>query len=135
MGRNRGSRRKTKIEFPQDLGGIDGKKLNDLAEKMGKNHKGNTNQVRKMYNAFKKIQVEWNGADDKNQIVDKTIGDIHLVRPKLAYSAARNKKMKGLKNDIDRLINNLDPEVEDIENFFKLLEAFIGYHKYFTEVK
>lgn len=134
MGRNRGAKRRKKINFPDNLGDMDGENINDIAEKMGENHQGNKTQVRKMYNAFKKIQVEWNGAEDKEDVIDETISQIHLVRPKLAYSAARNDQMKGLKEDIDKLIENLEPEVDDINNFFKLMESFIGYHKYYTEV-
>ncbi|MFW6119822.1 MAG: type III-A CRISPR-associated protein Csm2 [Petrotogales bacterium] len=134
MGRKRGSRRRKNIEFPEKIGEMDGEEIRKIAEKMGESHQGNKNQVRKMYNAFKKIQVEWSGYEDKEGRIEETIGQIQLVRPKLAYSAGRNQEMNGLKKDIDKLIENLEPKVDDINNFFKLMESFIGYHKYYSEV-
>ncbi len=132
MSRKRGAKGRKSLDLPEDIGSLDGKEINELAEKMGKEHQGNKTQVRKIYNDIKKIQVDWNAVEDKEKEVQNTISELNLVRPKLAYAAARKEDIGGLKEAIDELIEKVD-DVEDIENFFKLMESFIGYHRYFSE--
>jgi len=133
MGRKRGAKGRKDLDLPKDIGSLDGKDINEIAEKMGEKHQGNKTQVRKIYNDIKKIQVDWNAVENKEEEIQETISALNLVRPKLAYAAARKKDLGSLKKEIDDLIENLNEEVEDVENFFKLMESFIGYHRYFTE--
>ncbi len=66
----------------------------------------------------------------------KNIVELHLLRPNLAYVAARNKneKAKKVMAFIDYLILRVD-EPEKQKSFNMLLEAIVAYHKYHYQSK
>jgi CRISPR-associated protein Csm2 len=59
--------------------------------------------------------------------------DLHLIRPNLAYVAARNEKSEAKKvmAFIDSLIQKVNSE-EEQNSFNKVMEALVAYHKYAT---
>ncbi|MEE6186941.1 type III-A CRISPR-associated protein Csm2 [Niabella digestorum] len=63
----------------------------------------------------------------------KTPIDLQLLRPNLAYVAARNEKLqaKQVMALIDHLIQQVDTE-EKQKHFKKVMEAIVAYHKYST---
>lgn len=123
------------LNIPEDIGGMSGKELVRLAEEMGEMYQGNKTQVRKIYNDIKKIQHDWKAKKENDENVDEVLNQLHLLKPKIAYAAARKKNMRKLKEDLEKIINNLKPKQKDIKNFFELMEAFIAYHAYYSEVK
>ena len=78
-----------------------------------------TNQLRNVYNEIVKIQ---------------TIRDLKLIRPNLAYIAARqdNKKAKEFMAFIDLLIQKVNTEKE-LQSFKKTMEAIVSYHKFYAK--
>jgi CRISPR type III-A-associated protein Csm2 len=66
----------------------------------------------------------------------KNLLALQLIRPNLAYVAARNKDIKAKKvmAFIDFLIQKVD-EPEKHKSFNKVLETMVAYHKYYYQPK
>lgn len=97
------------------------------AEKFGPHLKQNgleTNQVRKFLDAINRLKVKLSTESDFQAIEAEVI----LLKPKLAYAAARQKSAKDLRivmsDAIDRVTN-----VEDFYRLVQLIESTIAYHK------
>lgn len=80
-----------------------------------------TTQLRNVYNEIVKIE---------------SIGDLKLIRPHLAYVAARQDKDKEKAKEfmafIDLLIQQVNTEKE-LQSFKKTMEAIVAYHKYYAK--
>ena len=105
-----------------------GQPLVDAAEKLGaslKNRGLKTSQIRKVYGAVKKIQVS--EAFRQNDLI--------MLKPKLAYAAARNKAVTDLKDALTQAIDKVIDEVVEekkkfkFKNFVDFFEATLAYHK------
>ena len=64
-------------------------------------------------------------------IEQKTVIELQLIRPNIAYVAARNDKReaKQVMAFIDYLIQQVDTD-EKLKAFNKIMEAIVAYHKY-----
>ena len=83
-----------------------------------------TAQIRKVYGAVKKIQMS--REFDGNELV--------MLKPKLAYAAARNKVVTDLKDALTQAIDQVIDQVGDdqkkfFKNFVDFFEATLAYHK------
>ena len=58
----------------------------------------------------------------------KTVMDIKLLRPKLAYQAGREYKTKFFMDELDNLIKKID-NMEEVENFKQFFEAIVCYKR------
>lgn len=105
-----------------------GQPLVDAAENLGnklKNSGLKTSQIRKVYGAVKKIQV----SEEFQQ------NDLIMLKPKLAYAAARNRAVTDLKDALTQAIDKVIDEVDDekkkfkFKNFVDFFEATLAYHK------
>lgn len=76
-----------------------------------------TNQLRNIYDQVKKSHI--------NQV--------QMIRPKLAYVAARqnNPLAREIVKFFDELINNIDNE-KKLESFKDFFEAIVAYHKFYS---
>ena len=99
-----------------------GDALVTAAENIGRKlaRKLKTAQIRKVYSAVKKIQM--NKEFNRNELL--------LLKPKLAYAAARNKDVEELKEALTDAINQVDNE-NKFKNFVDFFEAILAYHKAF----
>lgn len=88
----------------------------NLGRKLARNLK--TSQIRKVYGAVKKIQMseEFN----RNELI--------MLKPKLAYAAARKAEVEELKDTLTNAINEVDDD-EKFKNFVDFFEAILAYHK------
>ena len=80
-----------------------------------------TTQIRKIYSAVKKIE---RSGFDQNKLV--------MLKPKLAYAAARNDQVTLLKEALTQAIdhiNQVEDKKEKFENFINFFEAILAYHK------
>ena len=77
-----------------------------------------TAQIRKVYSAVKKIQM--NTKFNRNELV--------MLKPKLAYAAARNKDVEELKAALTEAIDQVDSE-KTFKTFVDFFEAILAYHK------
>ena len=88
-----------------------------LGRKLARNLK--TAQIRKVYGAVKKIQMsEFN----RNELI--------MLKPKLAYAAARKPEVEDLKDTLTKAINEVDND-EKFKNFVDFFEAILAYHRAF----
>ena len=104
-----------------------GQPLVDAAQKLGETLEKRglkTSQIRKVYGAVKKIQMSTEF--DRNELV--------MLKPKLAYAAARNKAVTDLKDALTQAIDKVIDQVDDkqkkfFKNFVDFFEATLAYHK------
>lgn len=88
----------------------------NLGRKLARNLK--TSQIRKVYGAVKKIQM----SDEFNQ------NELIMLKPKLAYAAARKSEVEDLKNTLTEAINQVDNS-DKFKNFVDFFEAILAYHR------
>ena len=112
---------KPKVFSISDVIDQGGDPLVSTAKNLGTKLKGQglkTNQIRKVYTAVKKI--EWSGFD-QNQLI--------MLKPKLAYAAARHKPVEHLKDTLTEAIDNIGDSEKKFQNFVDFFEAILAYHK------
>jgi CRISPR-associated protein Csm2 len=86
------------------------------------------NQIRRFLDSVRKIE-----ANLKGKRFEEVKDAIMLLRPKLAYAAGREDKVKPLMNVLDPAIKSA-ATAENDENFKKLLrliEGIVAYHKFY----
>ena len=102
------------------------------ADRLGADLKQNrleTNQVRKFLDAINRIKADLidETTEDKDRF--KTIEvDIILLKPKLAYAAARQQAAKPLQEVLDAAIDRVE-SMPDFDRLVQLVESIIAYHK------
>lgn len=124
------------------------KDAEDIASQSLKNIK--THQIRNFYSSITKMKVDWRTGDLKHP--QKLQNAMVLIKPKLAYAAARNKNLEGFYELIKTLIEIASNELEEVkttfnteetkkeamktltsvyDNFIIFMEAIVAYHKYY----
>ena len=88
----------------------------NLGRKLARNLK--TAQIRKVYGAVKKIQM--NKEFNSNELI--------MLKPKLAYAAARKSEVEDLKDTLTQAINHVDNQ-QKFKNFVDFFEAILAYHR------
>lgn len=73
-----------------------------------------THQIRNFYGGITKIKVDWKNGKLKNP--KKLINAMVLIKPKLAYAAARNTNLKDFYEIIKSLIGIADKDLKTIGN-------------------
>ena len=93
----------------------------NAAETLGKKLAGDlkTSQIRKVYGAVKKIQMS--SKFQRNELV--------MLKPKLAYAAARNRAVEPLKDALVQAIDRVGEDPDRFKNFVDFFEAVLAYHK------
>lgn len=98
-----------------------GEPLIEAAEKLGEKLARNlkTSQIRRVYGAVKKIQM----SDEfhRNELV--------MLKPKLAYAAARNNAVMDLKDALTQAIDQVGDDPKKFKNFVDFFEAILAYHR------
>jgi CRISPR-associated protein Csm2 len=96
------------------------------AEKFGpalKQKRLETNQIRKFLDAVNQIK-----ANLANKHFEEMEVEVVLLKPKLAYAAARQDAVKLLSQVISAAIDRVHSK-EDFERLVQLMESIIAYHK------
>ena len=83
-----------------------------------------TNQVRKFLDAVNRLKAELAETGDFSKIETEVV----LLKPKLAYAAARQKAAKPLGEVISAAIDKVYSK-EDFERLVQFIESIIAYHK------
>lgn len=97
------------------------------AEKFGpylKQQRLETNQVRKFLDAINRLKSVL--AQENN--FSKIETEVVLLKPKLAYAAAREKAAKPLSQVMSKAIDKVENS-EDFERLVQFIESIIAYHK------
>ena len=119
-GGNRGQQASYKL--PDRVIEEGGEPLVEAAEKLGEKlvaRNLKTSQIRKVYGAVKKIQM-----GDKFHR-----NDLIMLKPKLAYAAARNNEVTDLKDALTQAIDRIGDDPQRFKNFVDFFEATLAYHK------
>lgn len=82
-----------------------------------------TNQIRKFLDAVNQSKAKLVGAD-----FAAVETEIVLLKPKLAYAAARQRAVKPLSTIMSIAIDKVHSK-EDFDRFVQLIESIIAYHK------
>ena len=93
-----------------------------------KNQRLETNQIRKFLDAINRLKVKLAQDKDDQQIFSEIESEIVLLKPKLAYAAARQKAAKPLSDVMSTAIDHVH-SVEDFKRLVQLIESIIAYHK------
>lgn len=110
--------------------GLKGYKIRELvrhAEEFGpylKQQRLETNQVRKFLDAINRLKAELVDTGDFSKIETEVV----LLKPKLAYAAARQKAAKPLCDVMSVAIDKVHSK-EDFERLVQFIESIIAYHK------
>ncbi|MBE9186346.1 type III-A CRISPR-associated protein Csm2 [Microcoleus sp. LEGE 07076] len=83
-----------------------------------------TNQVRKFLDAVNQMKVTLAQTNDFSKIEIEVV----LLKPKLAYAAARQKAAKPMSDVMSAAIDKVR-STEDFERLVQLIESIIAYHK------
>lgn len=83
-----------------------------------------TNQVRKFLDAINRIKADLASKDNFAQIEAEVV----LLKPKLAYAAARQKAAKPLSEVMSTAIDKVY-SLEDFRRLVQFIESIIAYHK------
>jgi CRISPR-associated protein Csm2 len=105
--------------------------LVEHAEKFGpylKSQRLETNQIRKFLDAINRIKVQSIQSDGKRTPFTEIETDIVLLKPKLAYAAARQSAVKPLSRVMSAAIDKVENS-EDFERLVQFIESIIAYHK------
>lgn len=121
---------KQKFEFKPEYITDDksAKAMIDFADDFGQflaKNKVSTNQIRNAYGNLKKLEMlGWQGATTQRQLL--------LLKPRLAYTAGRDKKNVGLEALNEVVGSAIDVAIEKqvyFERFCQFFEAIVAYHK------
>lgn len=111
-------------DLPSNVIKEGGQPLVDAAENLGKalERRGlKTSQIRKVYGAVKKIQMSEDFRQRQNDLI--------MLKPKLAYAAARNSAVTDLKDALTQAIDQVGNSEERFKNFVDFFEATLAYHR------
>lgn len=111
-------------------GGLQAYPIRDLvqhAEQFGpylKQQRLETNQVRKFLDAINRLKSVLAQENDFAKIETEVV----LLKPKLAYAAAREQAAKPLSQVMSKAIDKVESK-EDFERLVQFIESIIAYHK------
>ena len=120
QGGNRGQR--ASYTLPDRVIEEGGEPLVEAAEDLGnrlENRQLKTAQIRKVYGAVKKIQM--------SDVFRRN--DLIMLKPKLAYAAARNNEVTDLKDALTQAIDRVGDDPQRFKNFVDFFEATLAYHR------
>ncbi|MDY7052218.1 type III-A CRISPR-associated protein Csm2 [Limnospira fusiformis] len=94
-----------------------------------KNRGLETNQIRKFLDAINRLKAKLAQTEEnQNQLFAEIEPEIVLLKPKLAYAAARQEAAKPLSDVMSAAIDHVH-SLEDFERLVQLIESIIAYHK------
>lgn len=111
-----------------------------------KNQRLETNQIRKFLDAINQLKAKLAQDEGENERIkqiqddkekeelrkklkfEKIEADVVLLKPKLAYAAARQNAVKSLSKVMSAAIDKVHSK-EDFERLVQLIESIIAYHK------
>lgn len=101
------------------------------AEEFGpylKNNRLETNQIRKFLDAINRIKAQTIQDDGTKVTFDVIETEIVLLKPKLAYAAARQSAVKPL-SEVMAIAIDKTRDLDDFARLVQFIESTIAYHK------
>lgn len=115
----------------------DSARLVQTAERLGRelvDLKLKTSQIRTVFGAVRRIEMSWprTGADEQRR--QEAIHQLLMLKPKLAYQAARQSKqgssgVQVLADNLFPLINGVNGDRTRFQRFVDFFEATLAYHR------
>ncbi len=125
---NRPSQNPVRITPPDPLKSWKGKNLIDSARKMAEelSRQKLDTQLRKIFDTLRKIEMDFErlGVTDE-EVEEKVV----LLKPRLAYTAARTSQLKKLVEVLSDSIDHVHDR-KDFEKLIAFMEAVLAYYKY-----
>jgi CRISPR-associated protein Csm2 len=130
----------TNLDNVQDLSTITPQDIDSIGEVYAKKftedekNKVKTNQLRNFYSAILSIRTKLKNQKTVSAQIER---ELILLKPKLAYAAGRQTKVKPfyelMKKGIDSTVSITDEKkkVSALENLISITEAIVAYHKFF----
>lgn len=118
-----------KYEELRDLSKVSASRLVDIAREVGEHLSPQgldikINQIRRFLDEVRQIEAELKS--------DRFSPDrIILLRPKLAYAAGRERKVKELMNVLDPAIQSASHSKDNFIKLLRLIEGIVAYHRYY----
>jgi CRISPR-associated protein Csm2 len=119
-----------KAKIRQVIEQDDARELVRLAEEYGRRlaeQKLTASQIRGIFSAVRGLEGRW--------VTDSTrkaaAGELVLLKPKLAYQAARNEPVKLLKEMLEPALEVVGEDEARFRRFVDYFEALLAYHKAF----
>ncbi|MGA1823094.1 MAG: type III-A CRISPR-associated protein Csm2 [bacterium] len=112
-----------------DLGNVNTETLINKAKVVGEKLEQNKlkmNQLRRFLDAVRRIESRIKDEDWENSQTD-----IILLRPKLAYAAGREPKVKPLMYVLDKAIQSGARSKKNFEKLLRLIESIVAYHRFY----
>lgn len=81
-------------------------------------------QIRSIFATVRQIQMTWLTEQDKPQAHRQ----LQLLKPKIAYQAARNEGVRPLADILIPAIDDVDDDRGCFQNFVDFFEAILAYH-------
>jgi|YNPNPStandDraft_1061719.scaffolds.fasta_scaffold23598_3 CRISPR-associated protein Csm2 len=90
----------------------------------------NSAQIRNVFGAVRQIQFAWPyDAGESDPATWQAYRRLQLLKPKLEYTAARNKQVKPLKDVLIPAIDDVGADRQRFQNLVDFFEAILAYHK------
>ncbi len=85
-------------------------------------------QIRSVFGTVRQIQASWPAyaTDDEVRLAYR---DLQMLKPKLAYQAARNNGVSPLRNLLTPMIDEVGMDRTRFQNFVDFFEAVLAYYK------
>lgn len=135
MGRNRDNRPQRNLLSDQDRQAIiingDAELLVQRAQEIGEalqRAKLNSTQIRNVFGTVRQIQMSWPLGNDRDA-QSAAHRKLQLLKPKLAYQAARNDAVKSLAGVLTPAIDDVRADRVRFQNFVDFFEAILAYHR------
>jgi CRISPR-associated protein Csm2 len=106
------------------------KLLVDEAEQAGRalaSSRLTKNQIRNIFGTVRQIQSNW-PASISPEDRQARVRELLLLKPKLAYQAAREPKVEPLADVLDVAIDHVEGRRERFQRLVELFEAILAYH-------
>jgi CRISPR-associated protein Csm2 len=87
-------------------------------------------QIRKFLSAVNGIQNKLSVIEG-NEIPEEIADEIQYLRIKLAYQTGRNRVVEPLQKELDPIIREIGRDKKKFNNFSKLMESIVAYHKFY----
>lgn len=105
------------------------KNAKEIAERLVKD-KLKTNQIRNIFTEVRQIEAMWRNSYKK----DSALRRLNMLKPKMAYQAARESSVKLLAEKLTQAIDEIDrsdPKERDdrFQIFIDFFEAILAYHR------
>lgn len=119
-----------KITPPNPLKTWRGKELIDCAYSLAEELRGQKldTQLRKIFDTLRKLEMDIERLNLTGKEVEEKVV---LLKPRLAYTAARTSRLKGLIKVLSDSIDRVHDR-EDFEKLVEFMEAVLAYYKYLS---